>query len=113
MIKRRESKEISIGNVKIGHNNPISVQSMCNTDTRDVNATLTQIEKMQERGCELVRLAVLNKDAASAIKEIVKIYHSLLNNTEYDTPIVSYSEFIDSENNYINSNKYIKWPRTN
>lgn len=72
MIKRRESKEISIGNVKIGHNNPISVQSMCNTDTRDVNATLTQIEKMQERGCELVRLAVLNKDAASAIKEIVK-----------------------------------------
>ncbi len=72
MIKRRESKEISIGNVKIGHNNPISVQSMCNTDTRDVNATLAQIEKMQERGCELVRLAVLNKDAASAIKEIVK-----------------------------------------
>ena len=42
------------------------------------------------------------------IKEIVKIYHSLLNNTEYDTPIVSYSEFINTENNYINSNKYIK-----
>ena len=72
MINRRKSKEIQIGNVKIGGNNPISVQSMCNTDTRDVAATLEQIHKMQERGCELVRLAVLNKDAAEAIKDIVK-----------------------------------------
>lgn len=50
----------------------ISVQSMCNTDTRDVSATLYQINEMAERGCELVRLAVLNKDAAAAIKDIVK-----------------------------------------
>ena len=72
MINRRKSKVIEIGNVKIGGDNPISVQSMCNTDTRDVNATLEQINKMAERGCELVRLAVLNKDAGKAIKDIVK-----------------------------------------
>lgn len=73
MIKRRKSKEISIGNVKIGNNNPISVQSMCNTDTRDIEATTHQIKELANAGCELVRLAVLNKDAAEAIKELVKI----------------------------------------
>lgn len=73
MIKRRKSKEISIGNVKIGNNNPISVQSMCNTDTRDIEATTSQIKELADAGCELVRLAVLNKDAAEAIKELVKI----------------------------------------
>mgnify|MGYP000969474158 FL=1 len=73
MIKRRKSKEISIGNVKIGNNNPISVQSMCNTDTRDIEATTRQIKELADVGCELVRLAVLNKDAAEAIKELVKI----------------------------------------
>ncbi len=72
MIKRRKTKEITIGNVKIGGGAPISVQSMCNTDTRDVKATLEQIKKLEEAGCEIIRLAVLNKDAAEAIKEIVK-----------------------------------------
>ena len=73
MINRRKSKEISIGNVKIGNNNLISVQSMCNTDTRDVNATASQIKELSDSGCEIVRLAVLNNDAADAIKELVKI----------------------------------------
>lgn len=73
MIKRRKSKEISIGNVKIGNNNPISVQSMCNTDTRNIEQTSRQIKELADAGCELVRLAVLNKDAAEAIKELVKI----------------------------------------
>lgn len=72
MIKRRETKQISIGNVKIGGNAPISVQSMCNTDTRDVKATLNQIRELSEKGCELVRLAVLNAEAGDAIKDIVK-----------------------------------------
>lgn len=75
MIKRRKSKEITIGNVKIGNNNPISVQSMCNTDTRDVKATSRQIQELADAGCELVRLAVLNKDAGESIKELVKISH--------------------------------------
>ena len=72
MINRRKSKEISIGNVKIGNNNPISVQSMCNTDTRDVKTTLEQINKLACAGCELVRLAVLNPEAADVIKDIVR-----------------------------------------
>lgn len=72
MIKRRKTKELSVGNVKIGNGNPISVQSMCNTDTRDIKATLKQIHELAEAGCEIVRLAVLNKDAAAAINELVK-----------------------------------------
>ena len=72
MIKRRKSKQISIGNIKIGGDAPISVQSMCNTDTRDVEKTLDQINELASAGCEIVRLAVLNKDAAAAIKDIVK-----------------------------------------
>jgi (E)-4-hydroxy-3-methylbut-2-enyl-diphosphate synthase len=72
MINRRKSKQIVIGDVKIGGDAPISVQSMCNTDTRDVKKTLHQISELTEAGCEIVRLAVLNKDAAATIKEIVK-----------------------------------------
>lgn len=72
MINRRKSKQINIGGVKIGADAPISVQSMCNTDTRDINATLSQIKQLEEAGCELVRLAVLNKEAAASIKEIVR-----------------------------------------
>lgn len=72
MINRRVSKQIQIGNVKIGGDAPISVQSMCNTDTRDVDATVRQIKELEDAGCELIRLAVLNKDAAAAIKEIKK-----------------------------------------
>ncbi len=73
MINRRKTKEISVGNVKIGANNPIVVQSMCNTDTRDIASTSKQIGELTDAGCEIVRLAVLNKDAASAIKDLVKI----------------------------------------
>ena len=72
MIERRKSRQISIGNIKIGGDAPISVQSMCNTDTRDIEATLNQINELASAGCEIVRLAVLNKDAASAIKDLVK-----------------------------------------
>ncbi len=72
MIKRRNSKQICIGNVKIGGGAPISVQSMCNTDTRDIEATVRQIKEFSNAGCEIARLAVLNKDAAEAIKKIVK-----------------------------------------
>lgn len=72
MIKRRKTKQISIGGVKIGADAPISVQSMCNTDTRDVQKTLLQIKELADAGCDIVRLAVLNKDAAESIKEITK-----------------------------------------
>ena len=72
MINRRKTKQIQIGNVKIGGDAPISVQSMCNTDTRDVDATLKQINQLAEAGCEIIRLAVLNKDAGEALKVISK-----------------------------------------
>jgi (E)-4-hydroxy-3-methylbut-2-enyl-diphosphate synthase len=73
MINRRKSKQISIGDIKVGGDAPISVQSMCNTDTRDVQKTLAQINELSDAGCELVRLAVLNKDAAAAMKDLVKL----------------------------------------
>ena len=72
MINRRKSKQISVGKVKVGGDAPISVQSMCNTDTRDVDATLNQIGELASAGCEIIRLAVLNKDAAAAVKYIVQ-----------------------------------------
>ena len=72
MIKRRNTKQIQIGNVKIGGDAPISVQSMCNTDTCDIEATLRQLNEFADRGCDIARLAVLNEDAACAIKDIVK-----------------------------------------
>lgn len=66
------TKEICIGSVKIGGNNPIAIQSMCNTDTRDVYSTVSQIKALEEAGCEIVRVAVIDKEAAEAIKEIRK-----------------------------------------
>ena len=72
MIERRKSKQICIGNIKVGGDAPISVQSMLNTDTRDVSATLKQIKELEEVGCEIIRLAVLNQDAAEALAEIKK-----------------------------------------
>ena len=54
MIKRKLSKQIRIGDVKIGGDAPVSVQSMCNTDTRDVNATVQQIKELEDAGCEII-----------------------------------------------------------
>lgn len=73
MIQRRISKQVQVGNIKIGGDAPISVQSMTNTDTRDVKSTLKQIYNLAETGCEIIRLAVLNPDAAEAIREIKKL----------------------------------------
>ena len=73
MIQRRISKQVQVGNLKIGGDAPISVQSMTNTDTRDVKSTLKQIYNLAETGCEIIRLAVLNPDAAETIREIKKL----------------------------------------
>jgi len=56
---RRISKQIQIGGVKIGGGAPIIVQSMTNTDTRDVMSTIRQIKELEEYGCEIIRVAVL------------------------------------------------------
>lgn len=65
-----EKIQIKIGDVKIGAGAPVSVQSMTNTNTQDVKSTLEQIKCLADAGCEIVRLAVLNKDCAQKIKEI-------------------------------------------
>ena len=67
--------EVKIGNVKIGNKNPIAIQSMTNTKTEDVNATVGQILKLEKAGCDIIRVAVPNNDAAIAIREIKKQIH--------------------------------------
>ena len=69
---RRVSKQIDVGGVKVGGIAPITVQSMTKTDTRDVAATVNQICELQEVGCEIVRCAVPDMDAALALKDIKK-----------------------------------------
>jgi len=69
-MTRRKSNQIRIGNVTVGGDAPIRVQSMTCTDTRDVPATVRQIKELEEYGCELVRLAVPDAEAARALKEI-------------------------------------------
>ncbi len=70
--KRKKTNEIKIGGLTIGGNNPIRIQSMTNTDTRDVDATVKQINELVEAGCEIVRVAVPDEEAGNAIKEIKK-----------------------------------------
>lgn len=72
MYTRNETKEITIGNVKIGNGNPIAIQSMTTTDTRDVEATVAQINAFAQAGCDIVRVAVTDMEGASALKEIKK-----------------------------------------
>lgn len=66
------SKIVKIGNILIGGGNPVSIQSMTNTDTRDVKETVNQLKSLEEAGVDIVRLAVLDMEAAQAIKEIKK-----------------------------------------
>ena len=72
VIKRRPTRQIRVGNVKIGSDAPIVVQSMTNTRTQDVPATTAQIHRMENSGCEIVRVAVPDMEAAAAIFSIKK-----------------------------------------
>jgi (E)-4-hydroxy-3-methylbut-2-enyl-diphosphate synthase len=69
-ITRRKTRQIRVGKVKIGGDAPISVQSMTTTDTRDVTATVEQIRRLEEVGCELIRVAVPDMEAADALPKI-------------------------------------------
>ncbi|MEW6616133.1 MAG: flavodoxin-dependent (E)-4-hydroxy-3-methylbut-2-enyl-diphosphate synthase [Thermodesulfobacteriota bacterium] len=71
-MKRRKTRQISIGNVKIGGSAPISVQSMTNTDTRDYLSTISQIHRLESVGCEIIRVAVPDMEAAEKLGEIKK-----------------------------------------
>ena len=72
---RDHTKVIQIGNVKIGGGNPVRIQSMTNTKTEDVNATVAQILALENAGCEIIRCAVPTLEAAQALKEIKKQIH--------------------------------------
>jgi (E)-4-hydroxy-3-methylbut-2-enyl-diphosphate synthase len=75
MIPRRKTRQISLGSVKIGGDAPVSVQSMTKTDTRDVRRTVAQIRRLEKAGCEIIRVAVVDQEAARAIQEIKKKIH--------------------------------------
>ena len=66
------SKQIHVGAVAVGGGAPVTIQSMCNTDTRDVAATVAQIHELEEAGCEIIRVAVPDMEAAHAVGEIRK-----------------------------------------
>ena len=68
---RRKSREINVGNVKIGGKNPISVQTMTNTLTHDVEATLEQISLIEQEGCDIVRVSVPDEKSSKALKKII------------------------------------------
>ncbi len=72
MVKREDTKEILVGNVKIGGGNPVAIQSMTNTSTKDVEATVAQILALEAEGCEIVRVAVPDIESGEAIKAIKK-----------------------------------------
>lgn len=69
-LKRHETKSVKVGNLAFGGNNKVYIQSMTNTQTYDVEATVAQIKRLEDAGCEIVRVAVLNKRDAAALGEI-------------------------------------------
>ena len=72
MIKRKKTRVIKVGNVFIGGDNPISIQSMTNTDTRNAEGTIEQIRELIIAGCEIISVAVPDTEATAALKKIRK-----------------------------------------
>ncbi|WP_040552661.1 flavodoxin-dependent (E)-4-hydroxy-3-methylbut-2-enyl-diphosphate synthase [Peptoniphilus indolicus] len=75
MINRRQTKQIMIGNIPVGGDAPITVQSMTNTKTKDVQSTVAQILQLENAGCDIIRFAVNDRDDAEAIQKIKKSIH--------------------------------------
>ena len=74
-MKRTQTRKIMVGNVPIGGQNKVVIQSMCNTKTKDIEATVNQILALEKVGCEIIRVACLDKEDARKIKEIKKQIH--------------------------------------
>lgn len=72
LYNRNNTKKINIGNKVIGGNERILIQSMTNTDTRDIKSTINQVKRLEEAGCDIVRFAIVDMEAARAINEIKK-----------------------------------------
>lgn len=90
MIKRKQTRQIHIGNIAVGGGSPISVQSMTKTDTRDVNATVQQILALESAGCEIIRLAVPDMEAALALGKIkTELTQRLMLNAQRSIPMIA------------------------
>ena len=74
-MNRRDTRKVMVGNVQIGGQNKVVIQSMCNTKTKDVDATVKQILDLEKVGCEIIRVACLDMEDAKAIKSIKKKIH--------------------------------------
>jgi (E)-4-hydroxy-3-methylbut-2-enyl-diphosphate synthase len=88
MYKREETRPIFVGGVQIGGQNKVVIQSMCNTKTKDVEATANQILKLEKAGCEIIRVACLDIEDAKAIKDIkAKIHIPIVADIHFDYKI--------------------------
>lgn len=74
-MKREETRSFKVGNLTLGGNNHVIIQSMCNTKTKDIDATVKQILDLEKAGCEMVRVAVFDQEDAKAISQIKKHIH--------------------------------------
>ena len=73
-MKRTETRKIMVGNVQIGGQNKVVIQSMCNTKTKNVEETVNQILALEKVGCEIIRVACLDIEDAKAIKKIKQVF---------------------------------------
>ena len=88
MVKRENTRKIMVGNVQIGGQNKVVIQSMCNTKTKDVTSTVNQILDLEKAGCEIIRVACLDLEDAKAIKKIKeKIHIPIVADIHYDYKI--------------------------
>ena len=74
-MTRENTRKVMVGNVQIGGQNKVVIQSMCNTKTKDVDATVNQILELEKAGCEIIRVACLDIEDAKAIKDIKERIH--------------------------------------
>ena len=92
LIKRKRTRQINVGDLKIGGLSPIVVQSMTNTYTQDVAATVSQIKRLEKAGCEMVRVAVPDKEAAASIASIKQhISIPIIADVHFDYRLAIYS----------------------
>ena len=92
MITRNKTKKINVGNVQIGGQNKVVIQSMCNTKTKDVDSTVKQILELEQAGCEIIRVACLDIEDAKEIKKIKeKIHIPIVADIHFDYKIASKS----------------------
>ena len=90
MYRRTETRPIYVGSIQIGGQNKVVIQSMCNTKTKDVDSTVEQILKLENAGCEIIRVACLDIEDAKAIKEIKnRIHIPIVSDIHFDYKIRS------------------------